>query len=223
MPLKIIGSGFGRTGTKSLKIALEQLGFTPCHHMIEIRNWPGQVDFWSDIAGRKPVDWHAVFDDFQATVDWPSCNYWRELAAAFPKAKVIHTTRPFEQWWKSFSKTIMESMLTDTPTEDPVRLKQRAAINQIIGIDVFGGKIDDKEVGRAAFEQREAEVRAAIPPERLLVFEPTDGWETLCPFLGVAIPETPYPFTNTTEDFRAAMQTQPASSGATAKTGEVSP
>ena len=142
-----------------------------------------------------------------------------EAAAAFPKAKVIHTTRPFEQWWKSFSKTIMESMLTDTPTEDPVRLKQRAAINQIIRMDVFDGKIDDKKVVRAAFEQREAEVRAAIPPERLLVFEPTDGWETLCPFLGVPIPETPYPFTNTTEDFRAAMQT-PA---ATPKKGEITP
>ncbi len=206
MALKVIGSGFGRTGTKSLKLALEQLGFTPCHHMLEIRPTPGQVDFWYDISQGKPTDWHAVFEGFQAAVDWPSCNYWREMADAFPEAKVIHTTRPFEQWWKSFSKTIAESLMTDTPTEDPIRLKQRAMVNQIIKVDVFGGRIEDKEVARAAFEKREAEVKAGIAPERLLMFEPTDGWEKLCPFLGVPVPEAAYPFTNTTEDFRAAMQ-----------------
>ncbi len=206
MPLKVIGSGFGRTGTKSLKLALEQLGFAPCHHMLEIRPTPGQVDFWADIAARKPVDWHAVFAGFAAAVDWPSCNYWPELAAAFPEAKVIHTTRPFEQWWKSFSRTIAESLMTDTPTEDPVRLKQRFMVNQIIRMDVFGGDIENKEVARAAFARREAEVVAGLPPERLLVLEPSDGWDKLCRFLGVAVPEAAYPFTNTTEDFRAAMQ-----------------
>lgn len=209
MALKVIGSGFGRTGTKSLKLALEQLGFTPCHHMIEIRPTPGQVDFWADIAARKPVDWHAVFAGFEAAVDWPSCNYWREMAAAFPEAKVIHTTRPFEQWWKSFSKTIAESLMTETPTEDPVRLKQRFMVNTIIRDDVFGGRMEDKEVARAAFEKREAEVKAGVAPGRLLVFEPTDGWDKLCPFLGVPVPETPYPFTNTTDDFRAAVQMPP--------------
>ena len=216
MPLHVIGSGFGRTGTKSLKLALEQLGYTPCHHMIEVRTTPGQIDHWHDIAFGKPVDWHEVFAGFQAAVDWPSCNYWREMAAAFPAAKIIHTTRPFEQWWKSFSRTIMESMLTDTPTDDPVRLKQRASVHKMIALDVFGGRIDDKDVARAAFERREADVRAAIAPERLLIFEPTDGWEKLCPFLGVPVPDTPYPFTNTTEDFRTAMQMQQAA----AKAGE---
>ena len=210
MALKVIGSGFGRTGTKSLKLALEQLGFTPCHHMVEIRPTPGQVDFWADIAARKPVDWHAVFAGFEAAVDWPSCNYWREMAAAFPEAKVIHTTRPFEQWWQSFSRTIAESLLTDTPTEDPIRLKQRFMVNQIIKMDVFGGEMEDKEVARAAFERREAEVKAGIAPERLLVFTPSDGWEKLCPFLGVPVPGTDYPFTNTTADFRNAMEMAPA-------------
>ena len=206
MPLKAIGSGFGRTGTKSLKLALEQLGFTPCHHMIEVQSTPGQVDFWADIAAKRAVDWHEVFDGFEAAVDWPSCNYWREMSAAFPDAQVIHTTRPFEQWWRSFSRTIGESLMTDTPTDDPVRLKLRAAVNQMIKMDVFGGMMQDKEVARAAFERREAEVKAGIAPARLLVFEPTDGWEKLCPFLGVPVPETAYPFTNTTEDFRTAMQ-----------------
>ena len=208
MPLKVIGSGFGRTGTKSLKLALEQLGFAPCHHMIELPPSPAQIDFWSDIAAGKPVDWHAVFADYQAAVDWPSCNYWRDLIVAFPDAKVIHTTRPFEAWWNSFSKTIGESMQTATVTDDPQRLKMRTATRQIVATDVFGGNVGDKSVARTAFDRREAEVRADVAPDRLLIFEPTDGWEKLCPFLGVPIPSTPYPFTNTTEDFRAQMQMQ---------------
>ena len=206
MPLSVIGSGFGRTGTKSLKIALEQLGFTPCHHMIEVRTTPGQLDFWYDIAQGKTVDWHAVFADFSAAVDWPSCNYWREMAAAFPDAKVIHTRRPPEQWWGSFSKTIMETMMNRTPSDDPDRVRMREMVNTIINQNVFGGKIDDKEVVLAAFARREADVRAAIAPQRLLILEPTDGWEPLCSFLAVPVPETPYPFTNTTEDFRAATR-----------------
>ncbi len=206
MPLSVIGSGFGRTGTKSLKIALEQLGFTPCHHMIEVRTAPGQLDFWCDIAKGTPVDWHAVFADFSAAVDWPSCNYWRELAAAFPDAKVIHTRRPPEQWWGSFSKTIMETSMNRTPSDDPDRIRMREMVDTIINQNVFGGKIDNKEVVLAAFAKREADVRAAIAPERLLILEPTDGWEPLCKFLMVPVPEAPYPFTNTTEDFRAATR-----------------
>ena len=215
MPLKVLGSGFGRTGTKSLKLALEQLGFTPCHHMLEVRPTPGQLDFWCDIAGGKPVDWRAVFADFEAACDWPSCNYWREMAAAFPEAKVIHTRRPPEQWWGSFSKTIMETLLNRMPSEDPDTLRMRKMVDTIINQNVFGGRIDNKEVALAAFAQREADVVAAIAPERLLILEPTDGWEKLCPFLGVAIPETSYPFTNTTADFRAAVAAAaPAKPGA---------
>jgi hypothetical protein len=209
MGLQVIGSGFGRTGTKSLKEALELLGLGPCHHMVEVRTAPGQLDFWCDIAARKPVDWHAVFADFNSTVDWPSCNYWRELAAAFPDAKIIHTTRPPEQWWNSFSKTIMESMTIQAQVDDPDRLRQRQMTQTIINHDVFGNRISDKAVALAAFRQREAEVRAAIPPERLLILQPSDGWAELCPFLGVPVPAVPYPFTNTTADFRAAVGRPP--------------
>ena len=206
MPLQVIGSGFGRTGTKSLKIALEQLGFTPCHHMLEVRPTPGQVDFWYDIAMGKPVDWHAVFADFRAAVDWPSCNYWREMAAAFPHAKIIHTRRPPEEWWNSFSRTIMESLQSRPPTDDPIRHRMAEMVDRIINHDVFGGRMDDKTTALAAFQQREDEVRAAIAPDRLLIFEASDGWDRLCPFLDVPAPEVPYPFTNTTEDFRAALR-----------------
>jgi Fe-S-cluster formation regulator IscX/YfhJ len=205
MPLSVIGSGFGRTGTKSLKLALETLGFTPCHHMLEVRATPGQVDFWLAIARREKVDWHAVFAGFRAAVDWPSCNYWRELAEAFPDAKVIHTTRPEEEWWRSFSRTIAEALGDEAPTDDPARLKMREMTATIITRDVFAGRLHDKEAALAAFRRREAEVRAAIPPGRLLMLDPTDGWEKLCPFLGVPVPDCPYPLTNTTEDFKANL------------------
>jgi hypothetical protein len=203
VPLSVIGSGFGRTGTHSLKLALEQLGFGPCHHMTEVFPTPSQVDFWCDIAARKPVDWHLVFKDFRAALDWPSCNYWRELAVAFPEARVIHTTRPAEQWWGSFEQTIADHLTHRPPSTEPGRLRMREMTRIIINEDVFGGRADDKAVALAAFRAREAEVRATIPPERLLLLEPGDGWEKLCAFLGVAVPETPYPFTNTTADFRA--------------------
>ncbi len=203
MPLSVIGSGFGRTGTLSLKFALEQLGFGPCHHMTEVFPSPAQVGFWCDIAARRPVDWDQMFAGFGATLDWPSCNYWRELAEAFPAAKVIHTTRPAEQWWGSFAKTIAESLTIRAPTSNPVQARMREMTSAIITEDVFGGRPDDKAVALAAFHAREAAVRAAIAPERLLVLEPGDGWEKLCRFLGVAVPATAYPRTNTTEDFRA--------------------
>ena len=174
--------------------------------MLEVRTTPGQVDFWYDIAEGKPVDWHAVFADFQAAVDWPSCNYWREMAAAFPEAKIIHTRRPPEQWWGSFSKTIAETLTTNMTTDDPVRLRMRGMVDKIINQNVFGGRITDKEVALAAFRKREEEVRAEVPASRLLVLEPTDGWEPLCKFLDLPVPETAYPFTNTTEEFRAAVR-----------------
>lgn len=147
-----------------------------------------------------------MFNGFQAAVDWPSCNYWRQLAEAFPNAKVIHTTRPFAQWWKSFSGTIAESLMTDFPTTDPIRLRHLRTKHRIITQDVFGGRVNEEAAARDAFERREAEVRVSIAPERLLVMQPGDGWEKLCPFLGVSVPEKPYPFTNTTEEFRTNMK-----------------
>lgn len=204
MALAVIGSGFGRTGTLSLKRALERLGLGRCHHMTEIFGNPAQVDYWCRIAERERVDWHAVYQGFGAAIDWPSCNYWRELAAAFPEARVIHTTRRAEQWWASFEKTIAEALTIRAPSDDPARIRMRRMTTTIITEDVFAGRPTDRRVALAAFHAREAAVRAAIPPERLLVMTPEDGWSRLCPFLGLPVPDEPYPRTNTTADFRLA-------------------
>ena len=106
MALKVIGSGFGRTGTMSTKLALEQLGFSPCHHMVEVMGNPEQPAHWHAIGRGEDVDWEDVFNGYAAQVDWPGAAVWHETSIAFPDAKVIHTERPEEEWWASFSVTI---------------------------------------------------------------------------------------------------------------------
>lgn len=202
MTLTIIGSGFGRTGTLSLKTALETLGFGPCHHMEEVLHNPAQVAHWQAIAAGEPVPWEDVFAGYRSQVDWPGAHVWRELAAAYPTAKIIHTTRPEDDWWHSFSATIAVVMANyeTMPAPPHVKAMMRAAVRMINDV-TFGGKSNDRTTAIAAFHQREADVRAAIPPERLLVFNVAQGWRPLCNFLNVPVPATAFPRTNSTEDF----------------------
>ena len=106
MPLHVIGAGLGRTGTLSLKLALEQLGLGPCYHMMEVRAAPERLEHWNRIAAGEQVDWDEVFAGFQSTVDWPACNYWRELMARYPDAKVILSLRDPDGWFRSTQATI---------------------------------------------------------------------------------------------------------------------
>ena len=105
MSLDVIGPGFGRTGTASLKRALEILGLGPCHHMEECFAHPEQAAYWQDLLAGKSVDWDRVFAGFKSQVDWPGAHYWRELIAAYPDAKVVLSVRPEESWWKSCMTT----------------------------------------------------------------------------------------------------------------------
>lgn len=209
MSLSVIGAGFGRTGTKSLKLALEQLGFGPCHHMEEVLNSPAQLRHWQDAAAGAPVDWAAVFDGFGSTVDWPSAHYWRELAAFYPAAKVVLTVRPARRWWDSFSGTIKQMMAAPDKIPDP---HMRAVVEmgaRIVAEQTFGGKPDDREHAIAAFEQRIEDVRDALPAERLLVFEVSEGWAPLCEFLGVDVPDGPFPHVNSTQEFLERAKARP--------------
>jgi hypothetical protein len=202
MTLRIIGSGFGRTGTLSLKTALETLNLGPCHHMEEVLHNPAQVPFWQAIAAGEPVIWEEVFAGYHSQVDWPGAHVWRELSAAYPEAQIIHTTRPEDDWWNSFSATIavVLSNYQTMPAPPHVKAMMTAAVS-MIGEQTFGGKPNDRATAIAAFRQREADVRAAIPPERLLVFNVVQGWAPLCNFLNVPIPATAFPRSNSTEDF----------------------
>lgn len=193
--LKVVGAGFGRTGTHSMKQALEILGLGPCHHMAEVLARPEQLAAWRAIAAGEPPDWDGVFTGYGCAIDWPSAYYWRELAAHFPETRVLLTLRSPESWYKSFASTILQGIGPDSSPE--------SFGHRIIRNAIFGGRPEDREAAIAAFNRNTAEVIAAIPASRLLVYEVGDGWEPLCRFLDLPVPDQPYPSSNSTEEFRA--------------------
>lgn len=208
--LRVIGAGMGRTGTASLKRALEQLGFGPCHHMEEVIKHPDEVPTWQAAARGEPVDWRAFMGGWGAACDFPSALYYRELMTAFPDAKVVLTVRDPEAWYESMRQTIVPSMRR-FPTRlitpllpyvsgpslvmSPTRLRREI-------IDRF----DDRDHVMDAFVAWNEEVKRAVPEERLLVFEVKRGWEPLCAFLGVPVPDEPFPRVNDTATFRRRVR-----------------
>ena len=204
MTLKVIGAGFGRTGTLSMKAALEQLGYNKCHHMLEVFPSDFQLDSWHAIGEGKTPDWDAVFDGFEANVDFPSASYWRELSAAYPDAKVILTTRSFDSWYESAMETIYQvsARIPGWMTFIPKVRKIKEMTYSTIWDKLFDGKFEDKDYARQVFEKHEADVKAEIPADRLLVFHPKEGWGPLCAFLGQPVPDTPFPNVNDRDDFR---------------------
>ena len=202
MALDIIGAGFGRTGTLSLKFALETLGVGPCHHMHEIRKKPEQVNAWYDAASGVKVDWDAVFEGFKAQMDWPGAAFWRELTEAFPKAKVILTVREPESWFRSIQKTIVPSTLIGRRLEDdPISKSISEMIYQTVYLPLFDGRLDDRAHALKVYNSHIEEVKKTIPKDRLLVFDVKSGWSPLCNFLELDIPKTPFPRTNSTDEF----------------------
>lgn len=211
MALAVIGSGFGRTGTKSLKEALEYLGFGPCHHMHEILAHPEQVPHWQMLAQGHDVDWDQVFEGYRSQVDWPGAHFWRDLAQAFPDAKVIHTVRPEDSWWASFSVSIVR--LVQNYREMPLPTHAVDILDawcELVGKETFDGRIDDKQTALAAYRQRTRDVQEALPSDRLLVFDVAEGWEPLCRFLGTPIPEIEFPHRNLRSNFWEALGGEPA-------------
>jgi hypothetical protein len=190
----VIGAGFGRTGTLSLKLALEQLGFGPCYHMVEVFKNPKAPGYWEAAADGQPVDWNEVFAGYGATVDWPSATFWRDLAEAYPSAKVVLTLRDPEAWFASTQATIFKR-----GWDDPADPFQRM-VSKVIG-RLFDQRMHDKDHLIEVYNRHNATVQQAIAPERLLVYNLTEGWAPLCGFLGVAEPDTPMPKVNASEDF----------------------
>jgi hypothetical protein len=199
MTLKVIGAGVGRTGTYSLKLALEHLGYGPCYHMEEVfKDPPRRVALWNAALAGAP-DWPALFEGFAAAVDWPVAAFWPELAAAYPDAKVVLTTRSADIWCQSYSETIAK--LLAGRDEAPPHLKPW--FEMAIGVTErsgFDGKMSRAEIIEA-FNAEVAAVKNAIAPERLLVCEVKDGWEPLCTFLDKPVPAMPFPNTNNTTEF----------------------
>lgn len=200
MPLEVIGAGFGRTGTLSLKLALEQIGFGPCYHMMEVLKNPRFAEYWKRAAFGESVSWDEVFAGYRSTVDWPGCSYWKELSMAYPEAKVILTVRDPIRWHESTQNTIFSKALMERAAAAPPVENRMGMMKKILG-DTFSGRVADREHAVDVFNKHIETVRSTIPPKRLLVFDVADGWEPLCNFLGVGVPATPFPRTNSTDEF----------------------
>ena len=191
--MKVIGTGFGRTGTDSMRKALNILGVGPTHHMFELIEGRSSREQWLEIAeGGKP-DWETLFTGYNACVDWPSAFYWQSLITHYPQAKVLLTMRSAESWWKSFEATILKHIQSG---DDPHGLAQRLIADQ-----VFDGRPDDRNHAISIYNRNVEEVVSTVAPERLLIHDLGDGWDPLCQFLDVPVPEVDYPMGNTTEDF----------------------
>ena len=204
MSLQIVGAALGRTGTNSLKLALEQLGFGPCHHMYEVRDHPEQLPYWQAAARGEHPDWDRVFAGYRSCVDWPSARYWREIAAHYPDAKVLLTLRDPESWFESVHATIYP-VIESWPTREPGHFRDTMEMaHEIIVAQTFGGRLDERDHALAVYRAHAEDVRRTIAPERLLAYDVAQGWGPLCAFLGVPVPDAAFPHTNTTAEFREA-------------------
>lgn len=200
MGLDVIGLGVGRTGTFSLKLALEQLGFGRCHHMEEVDPRSArQLAVWNAAAAGRPVDWSEAYAGFGAAVDWPTAALGEELLSAYPGARFVLTTRDPEAWYQSFSRTIYP--LVDPAGSAPPELSGFNEMVRALLVKTGFAVPASRDDLLAAYERHLTRVRRLIPAERLLVFEVAEGWEPLCGFLGRPVPDMPFPRTNSTRQF----------------------
>ena len=197
MVLSVIGAGFGRTGTESMKLALEALGKGPCHHMKEVLASSEQIALWRSAAQGDLPEWEEAFAGYNSAVDWPTAYFWRELSEYYPDAKVLLTVRRADSWYESMTNTIFKTLKAST---DPASIGLK-----LIGEGVFGGRLDDRAHAIAVYEKNIADVQAAFTQERLLTYHLSEGWEPLCQFLGEPVPNIPFPRSNPREQFGSMM------------------
>ena len=200
MAISIVGAGLGRTGTLSLKLALDRLGFGPCYHMTEVfEHLASHVPVWDRAADGERVVWNALFEGYRSAVDFPAAAFYRELAAHYPAAKVILTVRDPDRWYQSFRETIFHPLSEPLPEN---LADWGAMVHKAINDRVFEGNVQDRAHVIASYQRHNEEVKRTIPPERLLVYEVSDGWAPLCRFLGAPVPDEHFPKANTTDEFR---------------------
>ncbi|MEX2525217.1 MAG: sulfotransferase family protein [Gammaproteobacteria bacterium] len=210
MTIQVLGAGLGRTGTMSLKLALERLLGGRCYHMTELfQHLPAHIPYWQAAAKGEPVDWNAVFGDYVAAVDEPTAFLWETLMDVYPDALVILSMRDADEWWRSADATIMDVKRVPPAADDPDRVRWYDMIMTLYN-RLYPGGIDDAEGAKAAFRDHVERVKAAVPSGRLLVWEVGDGWRPICDALGLPVPDEPFPNTNSREEFlarRAARKT----------------
>ena len=201
MALTVIGAGLGRTGTASIKVALERLGISPCYHMLELIENPQHLDFWMRAADGG-VDWEELFVDYDGAVDQPACLYWKELSEVYPDAKVLLSVRDANRWFESTQETIFAPAFREHIRQTPFG----HFLERVVWRDLAAG-IDDRDFMTSYFEKHSQKVIDAIPSERLLIYEVKQGWGPLCEFLQASVPDEPFPHVNSREETKKVVET----------------
>lgn len=199
MALRVIGAGVGRTGTRSLKAALERLLGAPCYHMEEVFARPGHIELWHQAIKRSMPEWDQLLDGYEAAVDWPVSAFWRGLSAAYPDAVVVLSVRKNpEEWWNSASQTLFSDLHYDSSEMDAVRVMFADLMRAR-----FTDRWHDPDAAIAAYNTHNDAVRAEVPAERLIQWQPGDGWQPICTALGLPVPDEAFPHLNTREEYFA--------------------
>jgi len=205
MALQVVGAGLGRTGTNSLKLALERLLGGRCYHMYEAAGRDQDTPVWHAAVRGAPVDWEVFLGEYVAAVDWPACAFWRELYAVNQNALVLLSTRESsEAWWTSMESTIIPRLSEPVPADEPETARRRAMILELVQTR-FSAQWRDRDGAIGAYERHNDDVRRAVARERLIDWQPSDAWQPICAALDLPVPEEPFPHVNTVADFRSAQ------------------
>lgn len=215
--MKVIGAGLGRTGTNSVKIALEQLGFDTCYHMQELTTHASHLPYWQQVFETGTTDWEGLFQGYQSALDYPCALYYQELMTTYPDARVVLTIRDPEDWYESAYKTIyavsrnryrvLISLLARfVPAMRDRYYPLMLFVNALVWDGQFEGQFENKDFAISKFIEWNASVQATVPAENLLVFDVKQGWQPLCEFLNVHAPDTPFPRANSREEFKAMIR-----------------
>lgn len=218
MSIKVIGAGFPRTGTNSLKRSLEMLGVSKCYHMKELLTHPDQLPLWLQLENTGSTDWDTLYNGFQGSVDFPCYPFYRQHLERYPDAKVILTIRDVDAWYKSVKSTIwtagpqnlgqklamMGRMLTDSRVRKVIGCIK--FVKRMIWQREFQGRFEDEAYAKEVFHKHIEEVKANVPADQLLVYDVREGWGPLCQFLGVPEPSEPLPHLNKRENFKTMLQ-----------------
>lgn len=201
--MDIIGAGLGRTGTLSTKAALEQLGYGPCHHMVELLVEGRTIEGFAAAARGEQVDWTEVLDGYGSCVDWPGCDYHAQLAEAFPDAKLVLNVRDGESWYESVQESIFKTWTAVKDGNGPIKGKKLEVLRDTVFGEkgTFEGRFEDKDFILKKVAARTEEIIATYSPDRLLVFDVKQGWEPLCTFLDKPVPDTEFPRLNDRAQF----------------------
>lgn len=198
--MRVIGPGLGRTGTASLKVALERLGVGRCYHMGEVMTSPGASDLWVDAADGRP-DWERIFDGYGAAADYPACAFWRELADYYPDARIVLSVRDPGDWFESTRETIFSTETSELIQSTPYK----EFFEKTVWKD-FGDRIHDREFMVDYFARHRSAVKDAFPEQRMLVYEVKQGWGPLCQFLELPVPDEPFPHVNSRAEFAQMLE-----------------